>query len=982
MSYVKKLLTDHLQSPDHLSKKHIHPRLSKMFDLAGLNVAFVKARGNLLFDSIGRSYLDLLSGGGVHYIGRQHPEVVAAIRDVNEADLPNLCVVNASLLGGILAGQLLEMAGSGFSKVQYSNSGAEANEVAIRFARFCTRKRRFLHLQGAFHGRTYGAISLCGFHQMNEGMDPKMPTCTMITPNDISELRAELSKGDVAGVFYEYCQGMTLTVLDAAYLHEMRKLCSEYGAMMIADEVQTGFGRVGEEWFGFQKAGILPDMVTLSKALSGGAAPVAATLIGERVYEQVFANFKSGPVYFSTFAENNIAMAAGLATLKVLRDLDGRRQAQLISEKLRGGLQQIAQRYDVIERIAGEGLMIGIYFRPSESRSLLGLQQRLLKTADKGVFGAAVNVELMASHRMITQIPGPEIDAIKLLPPVTLEDSQITQFLEAFDATMATMYRTGGPALPLGKAAVRDAFRVVKGRLRGDGEALEKKTRPRREGQLLEHADYDGDLELECDVVVVGSGPGGTLAAVELAKAGKRVILIEAGPKVRQGDTRRDAGLVLSRYFFYGGMRNTQGNLIMPNMQARNLGGGSVWNSAICMRMPKFALEKWESEHGLRLSDGQLDRHFLAVETFLGVRPTAAAVMGPRNDLFAQACEKIGAAAVPTARNEKGCRGSAECFTYCPSGAKQSVDRRGVPELLELGGVVLTSVAIELVVTKGRKAIGVRGVVINPTTKKKSYRINVKAPITVMAAGCLATPEILLKSELGNKRVGENLRFHPGSMVMGQFDHEIEPWSGATQGVHCLDYLKQGIKLEALWATSGLMAGRFPGLGQPLQSLLKNYRTMCAWDSWVSGEDSVGSVRVKRGQRADLIYNVGQKDCDRMAESMALLCEMFFSVGATKVMTGVVGLPSPSSDRSIIDTLRRRKFGPTELALASNHIFGTTAMGVDPKRHAVSPTGALYDADNLYVCDTGLLPATPGANPMLPTMALVHQISEHIAQQV
>lgn len=475
MSYIKDIIDEHLTSSDHLSKKHIHPRLSKMFDMAGLNVAFTRAEGSYLYNNEGERYLDLLSGGGVHYIGRQHPEVVSAIRDVNEADIPNLAVVNASVLGGILAGKLLEMAGSGFTKVQYSNSGAEANEVAIRFARFCTRKRRFLHLQGAFHGRTYGAISLCGFPQMNEGMDPKMPTCTMITPNDIDELRSELSKGDVAGVFYEYCQGMTLTVLEREYLHEMRRLCTEYGAMMIADEVQTAFGRLGGEWFGFQKAGVMPDMVTLSKALSGGAAPVAATLIGENLYEKVFANFKSGPIYFSTFAENNIAMAAGLATVKVLQDLEGRRQAAVLSEKIRNGLEDIKSRYDVVERVAGEGLMIGTYFRPSESKTLLKFQQKLLANADKGVFGASVNVEMMAKHRVITQIPGPELNAIKILPPVNMTDEQVTQFLEAYEATMAAMYKSGGPALPLGKAAVKDAFRSVKGRLLGGSDSAAKK---------------------------------------------------------------------------------------------------------------------------------------------------------------------------------------------------------------------------------------------------------------------------------------------------------------------------------------------------------------------------------------------------------------------------------------------------------------------------------------------------------------------------
>lgn len=501
---------------------------------------------------------------------------------------------------------------------------------------------------------------------------------------------------------------------------------------------------------------------------------------------------------------------------------------------------------------------------------------------------------------------------------------------------------------------------------------------PRRVGQLYEYGDYDGDITTECDAVVVGSGPGGALAAYQLAKAGMRVVVVEAGPKVRHGETRRDAGLVLSRYFFYGGMRTTRGNTVMPSMQPRNLGGGSVWNSAICLRIPDFALQRWRDEHGLDYTEGQLDRHFDAVESFMGVSPVRDEVMGPRNELFAEACHKVGFTPTRILRNESGCKGSAECFTLCPNDAKFSTDRRGIPEVLSLDGTVYTSIAAHEIIMNGTKAQGIRGFVVDPVTKKRSYEVEIRAKITVMAAGCLATPEILQRSKVGNKNVGQNLRFHPGSMVMGAFDRDIEPWSGATQGYHCLNFLPVGIKLEALWATSSLMAGRFPGLGAPLQGLLKDYRRMCSWDCWVSGDDSVGYVKYRPGRRADIVYNVGQGDCDRMAESMAKLCEMFFAVGATSVMTGVPSLPAPFSDPSIIEMLRGRVFGPQDLPLASNHIFGTTAMGVDPSRHAVAPGGDLYDAENLYVCDTGLLPTTPAANPMLPTMALVHRISENI----
>ena len=462
MTSVKEMVEQHLNSADHLSKKHVHPRMLKMMEMAGMNVAFSRAEGPYFYDGEGNRYLDLLSGGGVYFIGRHHPEVREAVGAVNEMDIPNLSVINASALGGLLAGQILELMGPGFSKVQYSNSGSESNEVALRFARFCTRRRRFLFLKGAFHGRTYGAISMCGFDEMKEGMDPRMPTCTPIGPNDLDELRYELSKGDVAAFFYEACQGMTLTTLEIDYLREARRLCDEYGTLLVADEVQTGFARMGGHWFAFQEAGIVPDMVCLSKTLSGGAAPIAATVIGDHVYNTVFGTFKSGPIYFSTFAENNLSMAAGLATIKVLKDLDAPRRASEISKKFRDGLFELQKKHDVIERIAGKGMMIGIYFKPSENHPLLRAQQTLLSAVDKGTFGASVNVELYRKHNIIVQIPGPGLNAIKILPPVILSDDDIQYFLDALDDVLSEMYKSaGGPAVALGRTVIKDAARTM-----------------------------------------------------------------------------------------------------------------------------------------------------------------------------------------------------------------------------------------------------------------------------------------------------------------------------------------------------------------------------------------------------------------------------------------------------------------------------------------------------------------------------------------
>ena len=462
---MKELIEEHLTSATHLSKRHIHPRLLKMFEMGGLSAAFTRADGQYLWDKDGTRYLDLLAGGGVFFIGRNHPQVSDALRDVLDLQLPNLSVVNASALGGLLAERLLDLAGPQYTKAVFANSGSEAIEVCIRFTRYMTRRRRFLFLQGAFHGRTYGAISLCGFEEMKESQDPLMPVCTPIRPNDIGALRAELSKQDVAALFIEPVQGMTTTVMDAEYMREAEALCKQYGTVFVADEIQTGLGRTGS-WFASAGMGVRPGMMTVSKTLSGGQVPISAVLMTEEVYEGVYGKFKSSPIYFSTFAENNLAMAAGLATLDVLRKLDAPNRARELGDKLHKGLIELASRYDCIDRISGKGLMLAIYFKESGSLSLR-VQQELIGAADKGAFAAAMNCDMFAKQRVIVQIPGPGINAIKILPPVTITDEDVSYFLGALDDTLAGYYKTGGPVITLAGGAVKDALRSVKNAIPG-----------------------------------------------------------------------------------------------------------------------------------------------------------------------------------------------------------------------------------------------------------------------------------------------------------------------------------------------------------------------------------------------------------------------------------------------------------------------------------------------------------------------------------
>lgn len=452
-----------LEDASTQSKRYVHPKLLKMFELAGMNATFVRAEGQYLWDAQGNRFLDFLTGGGVYLIGRNHPTVRQAIKDAVDLDLPNWSIVNPSLLGGLLAGKLIEKAGDHYGKVIFTNTGTECTEVMVRFARYVTRRRRFLYLEGAFHGRTYAAISMCGSTALREGQEPLMPTCTPIRANDIRQLKRELAHGDVAAFFYEPIQGMTCDVLDKGYLREAEILCEQHGTLLCADEVQTGLCRTGP-WFRSTADGIRPHMLGISKILSGGALPVGAVLVSDDIYQKVFAKFQSGPFYFSTFAEGNLAMAAALATIDVLEEMDAPARVAELSARIEDGVAELAKRYDCIDGLRGEGLLRCIYFKDSGDLKLK-VQQTLLSAGDKAAFGAAVHVDLYREHRILLQVPGPGANAIKFLPPACATIEDVDFFLSALDDVLAGYYAQAGPAVNLGRTALKATLDQATGRI-------------------------------------------------------------------------------------------------------------------------------------------------------------------------------------------------------------------------------------------------------------------------------------------------------------------------------------------------------------------------------------------------------------------------------------------------------------------------------------------------------------------------------------
>jgi choline dehydrogenase-like flavoprotein len=497
-------------------------------------------------------------------------------------------------------------------------------------------------------------------------------------------------------------------------------------------------------------------------------------------------------------------------------------------------------------------------------------------------------------------------------------------------------------------------------------------------------AEYAGALQESCEVLVVGSGPGGAVVAHELARAGKDVILVEEGPPFGLKDLRTDGGETIRRTLREGGMRVARGNAYIPTMQAIALGGGSLVNSAISCRAPGWALDEWADKHGLGdLGAGSLDAHYRSVEEFLGIAATPMDVMGERNLVFKRGCDALGYSSEPTPRNVRGCRGSGECFTGCRNGAKQSTDVSYVPAAIRAGARVYTSVRADVIVADGRRARLMRGRVVEPFTGRETHEVEIAARHIVLAAGCHATPLILLRSGLANSSglVGENLGFHPGLAIMGVFEHKIDPWAGATQGYHSLHFLREGMKLEVLWAPPGILAVRFPGFGDEFMGHLLRFDHMAPFDVFVAPKHSRGRVRLRRGRpEPDLTYSLDPRDTDLLQRGMAVLADICWAAGARAVMPGIHGVPDVVTAEMGTAPLRARRLSPRDATISSNHVFGTTRMGRDPGSSVTDSHGRCHDTDNLWISDTGLFPDSTAVNPMLTCMALAHRVARRIAE--
>ncbi|MET0388916.1 MAG: aspartate aminotransferase family protein [Polyangiales bacterium] len=454
------LLRDRVGENFSLHERYLNPQFVKVLKTIGFDRRYVRAERQYLYDDAGQRYLDLLSGFGVFALGRNHPTIKRALSDVLQADLPNLVQMDAALLPGLLAERLLAHMPSQ-ENVFFCNSGTEAVEAAIKLARAATRKRRLICCDHAFHGLTLGALSLNGDAIFRDRFEPLLADAVRIPWNDLGALEAALRGGDVAAFIVEPIQGKGVNLPNGHYLAEAARLCRKHGALFVADEVQTGLGRTGR-FLASEHYGVDPDLVLLAKALSGGYVPVGAVAGKRWIFDKLFDRMDRAVVHGSTFGKNNLAMAAGLASLAVIEEERLVERAAEHGEALLQRLGALVSKYDMLKEVRGRGLMIALEFGAPNSLALRAAWT-LLETANKGLFCQTVIVPMFTRHRVLTQVAGHEMLVIKLLPPLCISEEDVDWIVGAFDDVIAQCHQLPGASWDLASTLARNAMRAQAG---------------------------------------------------------------------------------------------------------------------------------------------------------------------------------------------------------------------------------------------------------------------------------------------------------------------------------------------------------------------------------------------------------------------------------------------------------------------------------------------------------------------------------------
>jgi choline dehydrogenase-like flavoprotein len=476
----------------------------------------------------------------------------------------------------------------------------------------------------------------------------------------------------------------------------------------------------------------------------------------------------------------------------------------------------------------------------------------------------------------------------------------------------------------------------------------------------------DGEEE-ECDVVVVGSGAGGAVAAATLAEAGLDVVVLEAGVAYDRDSYPSDPLEAIASLYRDGGLTIAEGRPPIPVPTGRAVGGSTVINSGTCFRAPQPVLEHWRSRYGIEWAGG-LDPHFAEAEEFLRVTPLDPERMGRNGQLAMEGAAAIGAGGGPISRNAGRCVQCSSCPYGCAIDAKRGMHVSYVPRAVAAGARLRTGVEARRVLVEGGRAAGVRC--------SDGYTVRARRA-TIVAGGALGTPELLLRSGLGGDQVGRNLHIHPACWIGARYEEEVRGWEGVMQSYYVDEWESERLLLEATFTPLPFGGAWLLGSGREHQEAILGYDRIGSIGVHLSDE-SAGRVGLGRDGSLRVSYRLRDEDAGRLAFGIARAAEIHFAAGATEVYPNIGRAPIIS--RGELAEFEATTFKPSELRLEAFHPMGSARIAANPAEGVCTTDGSVNGVDDLYVADASLFPTSVGVNPMMTIIAFAKQVAAGLSR--
>jgi len=488
------------------------------------------------------------------------------------------------------------------------------------------------------------------------------------------------------------------------------------------------------------------------------------------------------------------------------------------------------------------------------------------------------------------------------------------------------------------------------------------------------HERLEGDLALECDVVVVGTGAGGAVVGRELAEAGLAVVFVEEG---RYFDRTQFTGRgfeMQQKLYRRGAATFSVGNLAIPIPLGQTVGGSTTVNSGTCYRTPDRVLAKWVRDLGLtELAPDRMGAYFDRVESVIQVEAARAALLGGNGRVIARGCEALGFTQHgPLKRNAPACDGQGVCCFGCPTDAKRSTNVSYIPLALRAGAELFAGAKVTRIIVEGGRAVGV--VATSPDGKV----LTIRARAVIVSCGAIMTPILLGRQQLGARsgQLGRNLSIHPAAGAIAELDEPVESWKGIPQGYRVEDLHDEGILFEGATVPFEMTMTMSPLIGPELIRLAESYDRVASFGLMIE-DTSRGRVSEVLGQPL-IQYWLTEQDVAHVKRGLDVIAQIFFAAGARRVHLPVNGFDVLAGPDDLA-RLRRATLKPRDLDMSAYHPLGTARMGVDPQRSVVGPDHQLHDLPGLYVVDGAAVPSSLGVNPQVTIMALATRAAEKIA---